>query len=809
MSALTWPLRLLAIAGPVAVLLWQVVSLPPLLPRQDVGFVALFVLAFVVGLWLALMRASRTILRHGDVLVPLGLYVTAVPLANAVLALPALAAVTAPSWSAQVLGLGLSLSAGLVVQIVLAVFHGGWTTLLVVQAAQQGRTNLVGALARPWRWFGRVFVAETIGWGGLFGLMIPALAVASVALPLALLLIGVISLVWNLVTAAVLPVVVASRRPLGAALADGFRASRRAMGRLWFVVVVQMLLLGWVTFLFASFTTSNGPGNVTTKNSTNWSVNGFWTGGYEDNSRWYGKVTEIYETQPLAPVTTLLGLLFGVLAIAVKVRVATDLWPEPEPDQEEADERRAAPRPGCTAAAFLMIVLLVVGLGLALAFRQTLADELLLWQMHRAANRGEPLEPFVQQARQHEGAVDFAARLGADADPRVRREAIALLVADATPARKVERRFGVVGETWTGMNTRGIPALTRLLADPDPEVRHHSLRTASGLKSNEDFRQPLLRALRAGDREDQIIVAESLAHWDPDEFLTTLADPAQSREVRLAVLRGAEKYGWGRVADREDKFAEALKRVSDDPDDELRRAAIGAARYGRPEAAVPMWLGVIGGKRPEDRRLAFDTWVDAVVNDDSFPGENYPTLEATENQQFAGNMNEAAAARMALVTHVVCAAARVNTRELDRAAPVNWQQALAERDRGGPAAVAFVVELHRLQQVLRAIVVARFYARFYPQLRFTAWLPDEKADGPPPTRVLKDYLLAEAREPLTWCRNHGGGYASPFLRVNGFRREGEDPGRGGRVRTLGQVLKDTRLDTDAALTASLKADNGP
>jgi hypothetical protein len=808
MSALAWPLRLLAIAGPVAVLLWQVVTLPPLVPRQDVSLVVLLALGFWTGIGLVLMRASRTILRHGDLLVPLGLYVAAVPLASAVLAWPALAAVTAPSWSAQALGLGLSLSAGLVVQIVLAVFYSGWATRLVVQAAQQGRTDLVGALAGPWRWFSRVFVAETIGWGVLFVLMIPALAVASVALPLALLLIGVISLVWNLVTAALLPVVVASRRPLGAALADGFRAGRREMGRLWYVIVVQMLLLGWVTFLSVSFTTSNGPGNVTTKNSTNWSVNGFWTGGYEDNSRWYGKVTEIYETQPLAPVTTLLGLLFGVLAVAVKVRVATDLWPEPEPGAEEAGERRAAPRPGCTAAAVLTTVLLVVGVGLALAFRQTLADELFLWRMHGAARRGEPLEPFVNQARQHEDAVDFAARLGADPDPRIRREMIAILVGDATPARKVEKRFGVFSETWTGLNTRSIPALTRLLADPDPEVRHQALRTVSGLKSNEDFREPMLHALHAGDPEDRGIVAESLAHWNADEFLKTFADPAQPRAVRLAVLRGAERYGWARVALSEAAFEAALKRVADDPIDELRHAAIAAARNGPTYAAIALWEGAIDGKRPDDRRLAFNAWVDAVANDDVFPGESYPFLEESENYQ-PREMNDEAAARMALVAHVVCTAARINTRELDRAAPVNWQQALAERGQGGPAAAAFVVELHRLQQVLRAAALARRYAQWYPALHFTARMPDEDGDGPPPKRSLKDYLLGEAREPLEWCRKHGGGYASSFLRLNGFRYEGEDPGRGGKVRTLGQVLKDLRLDTDAALAASLKPDKAP
>src|SRR6516164_2276527 len=163
MSALTWPLRLLATVGPAAVLLWQVVTLQPLLPRQHVCLVALLVLALAVMLSPLLVRVPSALLRHGDLFVPLGLYVAAVPLANGALTLPALAALASPWWSGQLLGLGVSLSAALVLQIGLAVFYGGWTTRLIVQAAERGRTDLVGALAGPWRWFGRVFVAEMIG----------------------------------------------------------------------------------------------------------------------------------------------------------------------------------------------------------------------------------------------------------------------------------------------------------------------------------------------------------------------------------------------------------------------------------------------------------------------------------------------------------------------------------------------------------------------------------------------------------------------------------------------------------------------
>jgi hypothetical protein len=819
MSALAWPLRLLALTGPAVVLLWQVVTLPPLLPRQDVCFVALFVLAFCVALSLLVVRASRTLLRHGDLLVPLGLYTAAVPLANVVLALPALAALTAPSWSGQVLGLGMSLSAALVVQVVLAVFYGGWTTRLIVQAADTGRTDLIGALARPWRWFGRVSVAEAIGWGVLMLLMLPALALAHAALAPGLLLIGVTSLVWNLATAALLPVVVASRRPLGAALANGFRASWEYKGRWWYVVVVQMLLLGWVTFLSVSFTSSNGPGNVTTKSNTNWGVNGFWTGGYENNSRWYAKVAEIYETQPLAPVTTLVDLLFGLLAIAVKVRIAGALWPVPvfdtrEDESEAVEGRPGAPRPGCVAAACFTAGLFVLGLVVAVAFHQTIADELLLWQMHRAAERGEPLEPFANQVAQHNDAVDVAARLSEDGDPRVRRQMIPVLVGNASPAKKKERRFGIFAESWNGLNSTAIPALSRLLDDPDPDVRREALRTVSGLRAMGDFEMPLRKVLRAGDLEDRVIVAESLAHWEfGRDFRETFADRNQPKEVRLAVVRGAEKYGWYEAARKDDDFIDTLAKVMDDPDAELRHAAIRANAQRTDHLVADTCAAIAEGNRDDDRRVALDAWIDALVNEGTLGGDSYQILESTESLMFRVGPNTSGAwperdgrldaGRLALLIYVVCEAARRNTAALDREPPVNAMQAMAEQQRGGgPTAAAFVVELHRLEQTLRALAaVRRFLA--YPQTRtakFRGWLPQEVPNGAPPTRTMKDFLLEQAREPLAWCRKHGNGYGSQFLRVNGFWFMIDDGGlRPGQARTLGQVLQDMKLDTDKAL----------
>ena len=56
-------------------------------------------------------------------------------------------------------------------------------------------------------------------------------------------------------------------------------------------------------------------------------VNGFWTGGYESSCRWYGKLCEVLQVSQVSSLSTILGLLFGVLAIVVKLHIVATTVP--------------------------------------------------------------------------------------------------------------------------------------------------------------------------------------------------------------------------------------------------------------------------------------------------------------------------------------------------------------------------------------------------------------------------------------------------------------------------------------------------
>ena len=63
---------------------------------------------------------------------------------------------------------------------------------------------------------------------------------------------GLFFLGWNLLTAALLPVVVFERRGFIAAVRQGIAVSWQGIGRWWLAIIGQMVLLGFVTYLSIS-----------------------------------------------------------------------------------------------------------------------------------------------------------------------------------------------------------------------------------------------------------------------------------------------------------------------------------------------------------------------------------------------------------------------------------------------------------------------------------------------------------------------------------------------------------------------------
>lgn len=289
-------------------------SLSDLDSRQSRGVVlAVFLTAAVyLALRFVLPRAWGAIREHPRILVPLGLAAGGSTVLAWASGWSVLAAFLIPS--TQIWFLNLSML--FIAQILIWAFFGSWTTVLVLDVARGRPCDPAGQIRTAWGWFPRVVGIESICWIALLACLSGAILVAPVAIQLALLLIGTISVGLNVCTAAILPVALSEDRGFIAAFRAGVRASIDGWRRWWKPLAVQLLLLGLITFFAVAF--SDGPNHTS---RTNWAVNGFWIGGYESECRWYSKYMEALDTSAVDAIAGVLGLVFGVLAIAVKLQI--------------------------------------------------------------------------------------------------------------------------------------------------------------------------------------------------------------------------------------------------------------------------------------------------------------------------------------------------------------------------------------------------------------------------------------------------------------------------------------------------------
>jgi hypothetical protein len=334
--------QLLTLAGIGLVLLVQTIQSFQLQPRQGYSLVVLVLSGIAVALTLVVLlwKPLTQIVAHPSLLVPLGLLVICEALLGWVAAFPPLRALFVPFAKLEFARLTFALSIGFVLMIIANVLYAAWVTKQVLNVALLGNGDL---LAGIWgmRWIGHVFLVLLIGWSVLFAGMAVAMLFATASVFFAAMLLGGFTLIWNLLTAGMLPAVFDPRRGFPAALTGAFQASLAGLGRWWYVVFAQLLLLGFATLVHVSFTktTTQQRGGMTQTNTehvsrTNWGVNGFWVGGYENDSRWHTAVMGAADAPRLAPVSTLLALLYGVLAIAVKLKIARGLYPAGLPAME-------------------------------------------------------------------------------------------------------------------------------------------------------------------------------------------------------------------------------------------------------------------------------------------------------------------------------------------------------------------------------------------------------------------------------------------------------------------------------------------
>ena len=328
-------LRWIAALAVAVVVLSSLNSSFPLKPRQWICLLLFGVIAaLVAAVALRLMpRAVGTLVRQPDLLVPLGLVTAANLVLDWVAKLPLLGALFSHSANVPVLKVSFSLSILFLLRLALAAAYATWVTHAILACVRAGEGNPCAVVPAAQRSFPRALGLMAVGWGVVFVLLSLWLVLLPVLGQMTFVLMGITAVAWNFATAAVLPVALQTDGDFWTGLRAGMAASLANVRRWCLLLVTHMFLLGVVMFFHVSYQEGN-----TRHSNTSWNVNTFWTGAYENDCHWHGKLAAAFRSEPLPLVSTLLGLLFAVMAVAIKVAIVQRLH-DGDATTEEAPPR--------------------------------------------------------------------------------------------------------------------------------------------------------------------------------------------------------------------------------------------------------------------------------------------------------------------------------------------------------------------------------------------------------------------------------------------------------------------------------------
>ena len=303
-------LAIAAVVGMAVVVFADAFTVFEFAPRQGRGFVLAALLTTLVGCFLrfGLPGAWSRLLRHPQLLVPLGLALTAELVLGWIALVPLVAELFQPSYTTPVA----TVSLWFVLSALIWTVHAAWATVLVMDVVTRDVCSPSHALTSAVRWVPRTAGVCLLGWAIVLVGAVPMLVLGPGSHAVTLPVLAVQALLANVLTAALLPVALDMRLSFGGAFLAGVHTGFSLWRRWWKPVVAQCLLLGVVTLLHVTW-----PGNV----RQNLGVHGFWTGAYDHQTYWYGKYMSALDAPQTALVATWLTLVMGAMAVAVKLHV--------------------------------------------------------------------------------------------------------------------------------------------------------------------------------------------------------------------------------------------------------------------------------------------------------------------------------------------------------------------------------------------------------------------------------------------------------------------------------------------------------
>jgi hypothetical protein len=336
-------LRTVAVIGLVLTTIYKIFSVSDIKQNQVYSFYALILIVVGIGVSLFVLRKTTVqIFKNPDLLVPIGLYVTA----NTILSFgtKSLSFVGFRDGKLELEGLSLFLVVYFLTQVFISVFFTGWMTRILLQFVESGRVELIYTIQDFRNWLPRTFIYLVVGWIPIYLMLsfmfLPVLLGGSARSSVALLypfifLIGISSLFWNLATAALLPYIISTKANLKQSFKEGVQISWANKKKTIIPVLLLMIVSGWIVLISvnyseridekAEFGEVSDSYSIKNTRNFNYATNFVWTGNYPEASKWHNDLLKAVKEEPLSSVSFRIMLLMLILSLVVNLKIIQEV----------------------------------------------------------------------------------------------------------------------------------------------------------------------------------------------------------------------------------------------------------------------------------------------------------------------------------------------------------------------------------------------------------------------------------------------------------------------------------------------------
>ncbi len=328
-------LRLISIIGILVASIRHVVFSENFAPRQEYSYYAFIGIAIAVGISLLIFHDATTkLVKNLDLLVPFGLYIAAsetiFQFSSGSFGVNFLNSDYGINWAtftANTIGISIA-------YVIIGTVFVGWTTRLILQLVRIGKTNLIEAFAGIYTWLPRTLLAILFGLAPILIFLFLLFPLVYLIFPL-ILLISILTPIWNILTCAVLPFVLATETPIRPEIKNSINWSLQNVGKIIIPVILPLVVSGWLTFFSVTlhlpndddggFGSSYGYNYKTVNNSTFY-VNFNWVGSYRDSTDWHKDLLKTAKTEPVPATDFRISLLMIILAIVAKIKIIEAIY---------------------------------------------------------------------------------------------------------------------------------------------------------------------------------------------------------------------------------------------------------------------------------------------------------------------------------------------------------------------------------------------------------------------------------------------------------------------------------------------------